>query len=453
MSKKTKQFILLFGDLVILYLSLYLTLFFRYGHNYHFSVWQNHFLPFTIVYIVWLIIFYINDLYELKSTRLDAIFFTTLFRAILINLLIAVVFFYFIPYFNVTPKRNLFLNIFIFTLLFIFWRFLYTHLIFRFQLPNNLLLIGLDKISFELGKKIIKNPFLGYQLKAVIATEEVENLPWQNVKFAQNLKDLEKIIKEEKINTVVVRNDIYYQMGKELYQLLIFGIDIFNLPTFWEKIAQSIPISATEETWFLENLRGKQKRGYEIIKRGIDVFLSIFFGLISLIFYPLIILAIKLDSPGPAFYQQKRVGKNNKIFKIIKFRTMITEAEKNGPQWAKENDSRITKVGKLLRRFHLDELPQLLNILKGEMSFIGPRPERPEFVEELVKKIPHYHLRHLIKPGLTGWAQINYPYGSSVEDTEKKLYYDLYYLKNRSLILDLEIFLKTLANSFSPKEK
>jgi len=273
------------------------------------------------------------------------------------------------------------------------------------------------------------------------------------VKFAQNLKDLEKIIKEEKINTVVVRNDIYYQMGKELYQLLIFGIDIFNLPTFWEKIARSIPISATEETWFLENLRGKQKGGYEIIKRGIDIFLSIFFGLISLIFYPLIILAIKLDSPGPVFYQQKRVGKNNKIFKIIKFRTMIAEAEKNGPQWAKENDSRITKVGKLLRRFHLDELPQLLNILKGEMSFIGPRPERPEFVEELVKKIPHYHLRHLIKPSLTGWAQINYPYGSSVEDAEKKLYYDLYYLKNRSLILDLEIFLKTLANFFSPKEK
>jgi len=124
MNKKTKQFILFFGDVVILYFSLYLTLFFRYGHNYHFSVWQKHFLPFTIVYIIWLINFYINDLYELKSTRLDAIFSTTLFRVILINLLIAVFFFYFIPYFNVTPKRNLFLNIFIFTLLFIFWRFI-----------------------------------------------------------------------------------------------------------------------------------------------------------------------------------------------------------------------------------------------------------------------------------------------------------------------------------------
>jgi len=168
-------------------------------------------------------------------------------------------------------------------------------------------------------------------------------------------------------------------------------------------------------------------------------------GVASLALYPFIILAIKISSPGPIFYRQKRLGQAGKVFEIIKFRTMDQNAEKfTGAVWTVEGDPRITKIGNLLRKMRLDELPQLWNILKGEMSFVGPRAERPEFHEQLKQEIPFYEERYIIKPGLSGWAQINYRYGSSVADAAEKLQYDLYYIKNRSLILDLGIILKTV---------
>ena len=154
--------------------------------------------------------------------------------------------------------------------------------------------------------------------------------------------------------------------------------------------------------------------------------------------------AIKLDSPGPVFYTQKRVGKDGEIFTIYKFRSMQYRAEEHGARWAEKKDPRVTRAGKLLRLTHIDELPQIWNIFKGEMSLVGPRPERPEFVELLEKELPYYFVRHTIKPGLTGWAQINYQYGASVEDAHNKLEYDLYYVKNMSLFLDLKILLRTI---------
>jgi len=172
--------------------------------------------------------------------------------------------------------------------------------------------------------------------------------------------------------------------------------------------------------------------------------------LASLIFFPLAIvlgvaiaIIIKLEGRGPIFYKQARIGHRGKLFTLTKFRTMRTDAEAAGAQWTVQDDNRITKVGRFLRKTRLDELPQLVNILKGEMSFVGPRAERPEFHELLIKEIPFYEKRYLVKPGLTGWAQINYTYGSSVEDTKEKLAYDFYYLKNRSLVFDIGITLKT----------
>jgi len=159
---------------------------------------------------------------------------------------------------------------------------------------------------------------------------------------------------------------------------------------------------------------------------------------------PIVALAIKLNSAGPIFYRQRRIGKNGKEFEIAKFRSMVCDAEKNGAVWASCNDNRVTFVGKILRKTRIDELPQIWNVLKGELSFIGPRPERPEFVKELVEKIPYYQMRHLVKPGLSGWAQINFPYGASVEDALQKLQYDLFYVKNRSIVLEISIMLKTI---------
>ena len=168
------------------------------------------------------------------------------------------------------------------------------------------------------------------------------------------------------------------------------------------------------------------------------------FGIISLIFYPFIILAIKLDSPGPIFFTQRRISQDGQIFKVLKFRSMIEDAEKNGAQWADKEDYRITRVGNFLRKTRLDELPQMWNIFSGQMSFIGPRPERIEFVQQLEKEISYYQIRHIVKPGLTGWAQVNFRYGASVQDSIEKLQYELYYIKHRSLVLDLSILLRTI---------
>ncbi|MEK7075474.1 MAG: exopolysaccharide biosynthesis polyprenyl glycosylphosphotransferase, partial [Patescibacteria group bacterium] len=191
---------------------------------------------------------------------------------------------------------------------------------------------------------------------------------------------------------------------------------------------------------------------YDAAKRTIDFCLALFFNIVFLPLILIIALLIKSTSKGLIIFKQERVGLNNESFTLFKFRTMRPDAEKNGPQWASENDSRITPFGKILRRTHLDELPQLFNILKGDLSFVGPRPERPEFVEKLKEQIPYYEIRHIIKPGLTGWAQINYRYGASVKDAYEKLQYEIYYLKNRSLILDLLIILKTVRLFFiNPK--
>ena len=216
-----------------------------------------------------------------------------------------------------------------------------------------------------------------------------------------------------------------------------------DLAELYEKVFLKVPLAELEEVWFLENL-AKSHKIYEFFKRPIELILTILLGIILLPVIKIIAWLILLTSRGPIIYKQKRVGRGEAEFTIYKFRTMIVEAEKDGPQFAAVKDKRSTPLGAVLRRTHLDELPQLINIFKGESSLVGPRPERPEFVNQLKKEILFYELRHLVRPGITGWAQINYRYGASVEDTYEKLQYDLYYLKNRSLILDVIILIKTL---------
>jgi len=425
-----------------LYVSLYLTLLLRFGSSFDAAIWRRHFYPFTLIYCIWIVVFYIVGLYDLSIFNKIGEFVQKLLISSVINFFIAVTFFYI--YAILTPKTNLLINLGIFAVLLSCWRYIYIKFAVSEGQVSNVLLIGCDKTSFELFERLVKAPMFGYKLAAIVHTEKIEKSLFGQVRFSQNFSDIEAIVKEEKIDTVVVKDEFYQDISSILYELLPSGINVFNLPTFWEEFSQEIPILFTNEIWFLENLRGTQKRTYEIIKRGLDIFFSIIFGTILLIFYPFIIIAIKVTSSGPAFYRQERVGKNGKIFEIIKFRTMGVDSEPNGAVWTQKNDSRVTKFGRILRNLHFDEFPQLWNILKGDMSFIGPRPDRPEFIARLKQIVPHYQLRYLMRAGLTGWAQINYPCGSSTEDTLRKLQYDLYYLKNRSLILDFAIILKTI---------
>jgi sugar transferase (PEP-CTERM system associated) len=275
------------------------------------------------------------------------------------------------------------------------------------------------------------------------------NIRIQAVVDAQRIKemDLARYAMENKIHSIVI--SLKDRRGTlpihEILECKMNGIEVMEWPTFYEKNMNKIDIMNVNPSHLVLGDGFQRNRVTVVIKGVMDRVLALL-GIVA--FAPIgavIALAIRLNSPGPVFYSQERVGLNGKTFRILKFRSMVTDAEKNrAPQWASEQDPRITKVGRFLRKTRLDEVPQLINILKGEMSFIGPRPERPYFVEELEKCIPFYGLRHVTKPGLSGWAQIRYRYGATVEDAVKKLEYDLYYIKNLSIFLDLMIFMETI---------
>ncbi|MDO9583028.1 MAG: TIGR03013 family PEP-CTERM/XrtA system glycosyltransferase [Desulfomicrobium sp.] len=231
---------------------------------------------------------------------------------------------------------------------------------------------------------------------------------------------------------------------EELLNCKLAGIEVVDAPTFYERATHKMLIENITPSWFIFSHGFKVTWLLRLCKRTLDITASFLGLMVFLPLIPFIILAIKFDSPGPILFKQVRVGQGDKRFTLMKFRSMRQDAEsRTGAVWSQENDPRITRVGNFLRRSRLDEIPQLVNILKGDMSVVGPRPERPEFVGELKKRIPYYSERHYVKPGLTGWAQVCYPYGSSVEDAIEKLRYDLYYIKNISILLDFYIILKT----------
>ncbi len=233
---------------------------------------------------------------------------------------------------------------------------------------------------------------------------------------------------------------------EELLSCKLAGIEVVDAPSFYETATRKLLIENITPSWFIFSHGFKVTWLRRLIKRTLDITAS-FCGLIVLSpIIPFIALAIKQDSPGPVLFCQTRVGEGDKLFTLMKFRSMRQDAEaRTGAVWSQENDPRITKVGNFLRRTRLDEIPQLVNILRGDMSLVGPRPERPEFVNKLKERIPYYSERHYVKPGLTGWAQVRYPYGSSVEDAIEKLRYDLYYIKNISILLDFFIIFKTFS--------
>jgi len=232
---------------------------------------------------------------------------------------------------------------------------------------------------------------------------------------------------------------------RDLMDCKFSGIEVTDAPSFYEQVTGKLLLESITPGWFIFSNGFKVTRPARAFKRIFDKILSCFGVLVSLPLFPIIALAIKATSPGPVLFRQVRTGKHEKEFVLYKFRTMRTDAETNtGAVWAQKDDPRVTSVGKFLRKSRLDELPQLFNVLKGDMSFIGPRPERPEFVEKLKAQVPYYSHRHFVKPGITGWAQIKYPYGASVEDALEKLRYDLYYIKNLSITLDILIFFETI---------
>lgn len=436
---KLKQLALLFGDGFVLYLSLFITLFFRYKEITE-EILTLHFWPFTIIFTSWLIIFYISGLYDLRSLKNNVEFNKKFWSIVAICGALATILFYFIPALLIAPKVNLFLFLAIFGLLGFLWRNLFNALLNSGSPQNKVLLIGYNQTAQELADYVAGHPQLGYEIKFWMK-EGLQD---------KELEHISQIILANKINIVVVPAHIKKnsKAAKLIYKNLVLGIEVIDLACLYETVFRKIPLAELEEVWFLENIT-KRHRIYEIFKRPIEIITAILIGIITLPIAILTATLVGLTSKGPIIFAQTRTGKNGTEFTIYKFRTMRFDAEKNGPQWAAKDDKRVIPLGTVLRKSHLDEWPQLFNILRGDLSLVGPRPERPEFIKDLQRDIPYYDLRHLIRPGITGWAQINYRYGSSIEDAYEKLQHDIYYLKNRSIVLDALTILKTIKLLFA----
>lgn len=426
-----RKILLFSGDILIFYFSLFLALIISFWKDFTWKIFLEHFLPFSILYFFWLIIFYIFEIYNLSLFSKVSILYNRILISLVFALFLGITFFYLIPFFGISPKTNLLLIIIIFGVLLLAWRKLFHSLFPSSYFQNKVAFVGnKNPYAEELALIIQKNPYLGYKL----------------ITFLNSKDDIFKKIKEEKIDTLILTENFISnpQLVKNLYQCFSLKINFIDLAQFFEIIYEKIPISFINQIWFLENLKEGKKIFYEKLKRIIDILLSSLILIFSFPLWPFIILAIKLEDKGSLFYKQKRIGKEKKPFFLIKFRSMKEGAEKEtGAVWAEEEDSRVTKVGRILRRIHLDEIPQMFNVLKGDISLVGPRAERLEFIQQLEKEIPYYYLRHLIKPGFTGWAQIKFGYARSITDSYEKFQYDLFYLKNRSLILDFQILLKT----------
>src|SRR3989339_285426 len=426
-ASKKESAVLFIGDVILLYLSLWIALALRYWQIPTSNLWGLHFWPFTIIIGVWILVFFISGLYEKHTLILKSRLPSTVFNAQIANSFIAVLFFYFIGYFGITPKTNLFIYLLVSFALILLWR-IYGDRILPPLSKQKGIIVGTGEEMKELLEEVNNNPRYGLQFISSVDLNRIAGVDFQNEILARVYSEEVQIIaidlKSEKVEPIL----------PHLYNLIFSRVKFIDMYKIYEDLFDRIPLSLVRYNWFLENISTESRITYDVVKRITDIFMSFTVGVVSLIFYPLVYILIKFDDGGSLFFEQERIGKNNKIIKVKKFRTF--------------SDSKITKIGKWLRKLRIDELPQLWSVFKGDMSMIGPRPEIPTLVKHYEDEISYYNIRHLIKPGLSGWAQLYHSdppkINADSEKTRRKLSYDLYYIKNRSLMLDLKIALKTI---------
>ncbi len=398
-----------------------------------------------IVTVVFQICLYFFDLYDLSVINTELIdWLSQIIQAFGIGCIILAVIYYLVPQL-VISTRIFWTSYFIICLAIILWRLLYFRILNErlFSLP--VVVVGTGNLAVDIAREIEEKKDSGYKISAFVGSAVPEYNPNNAPLFSDpailpehcRMHDVGRIIiaLDDRRGTMPVR---------DLLQCKLQGIEIDEGITFYEAVTGKILVEKVKPGWLIFSEGFKAGKIRAVVKRIMDFLFSISGLLVSLPVTLPTALLIRLESPGPIFYCQERVGEKGKTFKVIKFRSMRKDAEKNGAVWAMENDPRVTRVGAFIRKTRIDEIPQMWNVLKGEMSFVGPRPERPVFVEQLTKKIPYYSLRHAVKPGITGWAQVCYPYGATEEDALRKLEYDLYYIKNMSVFIDILIVFRTV---------
>ncbi len=313
---------------------------------------------------------------------------------------------------------------------------------------ERILIVGSGNLAVEVAREVLSRPDAGYRIAGFVGTDsELLGKSLINPRVIGLTEQLGDIVKSEGIDRIVVAmGERRGQLPTEkLLQLSLAGhVSIEEGAAFYERVTGRVSLNMIRPSWLIFTGPGRQAKLSALTRTAAHRLAALIGAILSLPLVVLTAILIKLDSRGPIFYRQERVGKNGRPFVLAKFRSMRVDAEEAGPVWASKRDDRTTRIGRIIRKIRVDEIPQFWNILKGEMSFVGPRPERPHFVAQLAEEIPYYEQRHLIAPGLTGWAQIKYPYGASIEDARQKLQYDLFYIKNHSLFLDAIILFETI---------
>ena len=355
---------------------------------------------------------------------------------------------YAIPKFGVGGKMY-YISVLIASVCLLTWRFLFEIYISRFAPRENILIVGTGEVARQVGEEVRRRKRLGFHLVGFINAPQACNNPLagDTGDVLGGPAEMDRVIKNHGVDKVVVA--ITERRGeypvKEMLALRVGGYQVVEWPGFFEKLSGRIPIDSLAPSFFIFNEGFRKSRILLSIRRVLSALVAAVLLVLLVPVFLVVAVFIKLDSSGPVLYSQIRVGQQNKPIRVYKFRSMRNDAEKNGDAvWAVENDPRITRVGHFLRKTRIDELPQLFNVLIGELEFVGPRPERPEFVEKLQSLIPYYALRHTVKPGITGWAQVMFHYGSTIDESKEKLQYDLFYIKNMSLKLDLMILFQTM---------
>ena len=427
-----KSWIILLADLLSFWIGFFIVIFIRFGKENYLDAVNSHLYPFFILSIVWIFIFYILGLYDIFSIKTNTTNIRKFLISISLSFVIGIFLFYLVPVFGISPKINLLLQIVFFGGISFYLRFLIYKKLFSL-VTKPIIFIGESLYIKNLLEIIKTNTQLGFSVSGFFSN--IEDISSKNIKLK---------------NLFIVSDKIPKLKDEEIIKINRNGIEITNTINAYEKFLQKIPIEIINQEWILDNIKTKMDSLYKIITQITNYVFATIILIISSPFTLISILFIYLTDRGPVFYKQNRVGLNGKIFKIYKLRSMIIDSEKNGAVWSSgSKDPRTTTIGKIIRKTHIDEIPQMINILKGDITLIGPRPERPEFVKELEESIPHYRLRHIVKPGFTGWAQIKYRYARTTDDSKEKFEYDLYYIKNKNIFLYIEIILKTVRIIFT----
>ena len=441
---------LILADAAIIYGGIVLAMYVRLGvsgSEYQLND-RNGWEKIALASLVCLLILYFYDLYDYTVMGNRRELMLRLVQALGIAWALLALLFYFVPSLLIGRGVSV-ISVPIVLVLLLVWR-IFIHLLTGHpEIGEKILVVGTGKSAIDTAEAVWERRDAGYRIVGFVT----ENGATPHTKIGESeivgtVDELDSLIKTEKVDRIVIA--VRERRGtfptETLLKMSLAGdVNIEECTSFFERVTGKVHIDMLRPSWLIFAGRRRDTRLKIVIREVAHRGLALAGLIVSFPIAVFTAIVIKLESKGPIFYRQERVGKNGRIFKVIKFRSMRTDAEKDGkPVWATADDNRVTRIGGIIRKIRVDEIPQFWNIIKGEMSFVGPRPERPHFVEQLAEEILFYEHRHLTAPGLTGWAQIKYPYGASVEDARQKLQYDLYYIKNQSLALDLVIIFETV---------